>query len=106
MSLNILICLFICIFLRFIVAAILINYRKFNNLFFADIKDTVTFLTITPCGKYLIVADPMSNISAWKLNDNWVHQCTLPRYRCAPTALGVQPSTQNLLIVYADHKVS
>lgn len=78
--------------------------------YFSDIHDTITFLRFSPCGQYLIATDPESNIAVWKRTSSnykpWEFYFKLPRHSCSPTAISVQANSMNLLIAYADHKVS
>ncbi|KAG5898118.1 hypothetical protein JTB14_006330 [Gonioctena quinquepunctata] len=73
-----------------------------------DVKDSITFLTITSCGNYLIVGDPSSNIVifTWiQKKKQWVMHCKLPKYLHPPTAMAVHPTTLNLVVVYSDNKI-
>ncbi|GLV34548.1 lethal (3) 72Dn [Carabus blaptoides fortunei] len=70
------------------------------------LTDTVAHLKVSTCGRYVVIADAQSNIVAFHLTrNNCTHHCTLPRYACPPTALGIHPKLCNLLVVYADHKI-
>ncbi|KAJ9599196.1 hypothetical protein L9F63_010327, partial [Diploptera punctata] len=66
------------------------------------LKDAVHLLTVSQDGKYIVAADHQSNIVVWTLGD-LKHQCSLPRYKCQPTALAV--ATNILLVVYSDNKI-
>ncbi|XP_069701427.1 U3 small nucleolar RNA-associated protein 4 homolog isoform X2 [Periplaneta americana] len=68
------------------------------------LKDAVHLLTISQDGQFIVAGDHKSNIAVWTTS-NWKHYCSLPRYKCAPTALAVQPQTNVLVIVYSDHKI-
>lgn len=34
------------------------------------------------------------------------HYCTLPKYHCSPTSMKIHPTTENLVIAYANRNVS
>ncbi|XP_024085750.1 U3 small nucleolar RNA-associated protein 4 homolog isoform X2 [Cimex lectularius] len=63
---------------------------------------TVGFILFSPDGDFLVAADLHSNILVWK--EGKVH-AKLPRYACSITALAIQPETDLLVAVYADHKL-
>lgn len=70
------------------------------------IKDTITFLKISTCGNYLVVADPESNVAVWNcLNGNWKYYVSLPKYTCPPTAINIHPTTADVVIIYSDHRI-
>lgn len=63
-------------------------------------------MTTSPCNKYLVVADCLSNIVIWENAINtWKKYCKLPKYECVPTSIGVQPNTLLLIVTYSDQKV-
>lgn len=64
-------------------------------------------MATSQCANYLVAADPSSNIAAWVLKNNqYSFYCKLPRYKSAPTALGIHPKLLNLVVAYADNNVS
>ncbi|PSN57688.1 hypothetical protein C0J52_00311 [Blattella germanica] len=67
-------------------------------------KDAIHLLVVSQDGKYIIAADLQSSIVVWTSPDLKKHY-SLPRYKCAPTAMAVHPSTNELVVVYADHKI-
>ncbi|CAH1156149.1 unnamed protein product [Phaedon cochleariae] len=71
------------------------------------LTDSVSFLNITNCGKYLIVGDASSNIVifSWYRNKQWTHHCKLPKYKFPPTAMAAHPTTLCLVVVYSDNKI-
>ncbi|KAJ8982687.1 hypothetical protein NQ317_013159 [Molorchus minor] len=70
------------------------------------LEDTITFLTTSSCGKYLIAGDAKSNIVIWiSKKAEWCKYCKLPKYQHPPTALGVHPNTSYLIVAYSDSKV-
>ncbi|KAJ8924814.1 hypothetical protein NQ315_000968 [Exocentrus adspersus] len=71
-----------------------------------DLSDTITFLLVSACGKYLIAGDPLSNIVIWSWKqDKWINYSKLPKYRHPPTAVAVHPNTCNVVVVYSDSKI-
>ncbi|XP_017779887.1 PREDICTED: U3 small nucleolar RNA-associated protein 4 homolog, partial [Nicrophorus vespilloides] len=67
-------------------------------------KDAITIMEC--CGKYLLAADTRSNIAVWVQTDkSWRLHCKLPKYKCAPTAIRIQPATSNIVIAYSDQKI-
>ncbi|XP_074029648.1 UTP4 small subunit processome component l(3)72Dn [Leptinotarsa decemlineata] len=73
-----------------------------------DKWDSITFMTISACGKYLIIGDPTSNIAifTWMSKmKQWVNHCKLPKYKCPPTAMAVHPTMLYLIIAYSDNKI-
>ncbi|XP_018569516.1 U3 small nucleolar RNA-associated protein 4 homolog [Anoplophora glabripennis] len=71
-----------------------------------DLSDTVTFLTVSACGKYLVAADPCSNIVVWvRKNEKWNSHCKLPKYQYPPTAMAIHPNTACLVVAYSDNSI-
>lgn len=66
------------------------------------IKDTIRLLSVSRRGEYIVAADRDSNIVVWSEGK---HYCTLPKYRCPVTCMNLQPDTNNIVVVYADHKI-
>lgn len=74
----------------------------------SDLIDCVTFLLVSSCGKYLIVADTTSNILVFVWNqkkNEWFNHCKLPKYKNPPTSMNIHPLTSNLVVVYSDSKI-
>ena len=70
--------------------------------------DTVSNLCLSPCNKYLIVADLASNVVVWRRASDvakWILHYKLPKYNCVPNALAVHPTNGFLVIAYSDQKV-
>ncbi|VEN50926.1 unnamed protein product [Callosobruchus maculatus] len=71
-----------------------------------EIEDTIMFLQMSPCGKYLLVGDSSSNIVIWtSKNKQWVPYCKLPKYRYPATAMSIHPKTLYLVVSYSDSKI-
>nr|CAD7417252.1 unnamed protein product [Timema poppensis] len=68
------------------------------------LKGPVKLLAVSGDGRYLVAGDKHANIVVWSLT-NLQYHLSLPKHRCSPTALAIQSSTNNLVVVYADHKV-
>nr|CAD7460305.1 unnamed protein product [Timema tahoe] len=68
------------------------------------LKGPVKLLAVSGDGCYLVAGDRHANIVVWSLASLQYH-LSLPKHRCSPTALAIQSSTNNLVVVYADHKV-
>lgn len=78
----------------------------YNDILFLVFEDTISLLTCSSCGKYLVAGDVQSSIAVWiKKGYKWEKYCKLPKYNSAPTALSMQPQTTILVVVYADKKV-
>nr|CAD7202284.1 unnamed protein product [Timema douglasi] len=67
------------------------------------LKGPVKLLAVSGDGRYLVAGDKHANIVVWSLT-NLQYHLSLPKHRCSPTALAIQSSTNNLVVVYADHK--
>ncbi|XP_041417112.1 U3 small nucleolar RNA-associated protein 4 homolog isoform X4 [Xenopus laevis] len=52
-------------------------------------------------GSYLAVAAPSSQIDVYN-TQLMKYECSVPRYSCPPSALSIHPTTENLVIAYAD----
>ncbi|KAJ8927588.1 hypothetical protein NQ314_019933 [Rhamnusium bicolor] len=71
-----------------------------------ELTDTVTFLTTSSCGNYIIAGDASSNIAIFMFKKHqWINYCKLPKYQHPPTALAVHPSTLCAIIAYSDSKI-
>ncbi|KAL1517504.1 hypothetical protein ABEB36_001261 [Hypothenemus hampei] len=71
-----------------------------------QLSDTVSLLTVSTCGKYLVIADAKSNITVFKYTkDGYSFLVKLPKYQASPTALSVNSTTGCLVVAYADYKV-
>lgn len=82
-----------------------INISYILTILIIDFQDTITHLFTSNCGKYLIAADPQSNISIWKYEKKWEHYCKMPKYEEPLTAIAIQPETYNIVVSYSDHRV-
>ncbi|XP_043677473.1 U3 small nucleolar RNA-associated protein 4 homolog [Vespula pensylvanica] len=69
----------------------------------------VSLVCFSPDSKYLICADRQSSIAIYKVDGDLTRESLqpwqLPKYSCPPTAMAVQKSTLNLVVVYSDHKI-
>ncbi|XP_012274555.1 U3 small nucleolar RNA-associated protein 4 homolog isoform X2 [Orussus abietinus] len=74
-----------------------------------DSMDNIGLMCFSPDSGYLLCADQRSRIVVYKidreLSTESIQSWYLPKYNCAPTAIAVQKSTLNLVIVYSDHKI-
>ncbi|KAL1128879.1 hypothetical protein AAG570_013413 [Ranatra chinensis] len=68
-----------------------------------DMTDSILHLTVSKDGTYTAAADTDSNIVVWSQGEVYAK---LPTYKCAPTAMLIQPVTNCLIIVYADHRIT
>ncbi|XP_068081121.1 U3 small nucleolar RNA-associated protein 4 homolog [Anabrus simplex] len=68
------------------------------------LRSRIHLMEISTDGNYLVAADHQSRIGVWNMKDGKVH-CLLPQYRYAPTAMGIHPETNYLVVTYADHKL-
>lgn len=68
------------------------------------LEDRVFLMDISSNGQFLVAADHKSNIVVWTLAMGKFY-CSLPRYKCPPTALAIHPETNNLVVAYSDHNV-
>ncbi|OAD61377.1 Cirhin [Eufriesea mexicana] len=63
----------------------------------------------SPDDKYFICADRYGRIAVYNISNTASNDASaawlLPKYSCPPTAMAVQKSTLNLVIVYSDHKI-
>ncbi|XP_050534508.1 U3 small nucleolar RNA-associated protein 4 homolog isoform X2 [Daktulosphaira vitifoliae] len=66
------------------------------------IKDLVHLLEVSKSNKYIVIGDRLNNIIVFS---EGLHYCTLPKYHCPPTSLKIHPTTENLVIAYADRNV-
>lgn len=70
------------------------------------LDDTVTFLTVSECGKYLVAGDPNSNIVIWShIQDGYSIVSKLPKYSVPLTAISVNSLLSTVVVVYADGKI-
>ncbi|XP_058803857.1 U3 small nucleolar RNA-associated protein 4 homolog isoform X2 [Phymastichus coffea] len=87
------------------------HYLSFHGCFTTDKEDikTVGLLCFSPDNKYLICSDYQSHIIAYNiegdLSPESLQAWLLPKYTCPPTAMAIQKDTNNLVIVYSDHKI-
>lgn len=75
---------------------------------FAVIKDTLSLLTTSKCGKYLVCAGTCLNIAVFqsnKKNGKWIHHLNLPKYNAQPTAIAIHENSPLLVVTFADSKV-
>ncbi|KAG8437525.1 hypothetical protein GDO86_008291 [Hymenochirus boettgeri] len=64
----------------------------------------VHLMAVSLNGNLLAVASPSSQIDIY--NTKMLKcECSVPRYSCAPTAINIHPSTNNLVIAYADQQL-
>ncbi|KAG1656152.1 U3 small nucleolar RNA-associated protein 4 [Nymphon striatum] len=71
---------------------------------FPSIHEKVHLVSISNDGKFAATANNDSEIQIYNLENLTVH-CTLPKYRCQPSAMSFQPDTNHVVVVYTDHKV-
>ncbi|KAG8034811.1 hypothetical protein G9C98_007887 [Cotesia typhae] len=70
--------------------------------------DNIGLMCFSRDSKYLICSDRFGGIVVYvvaqlgSMSPEW---WSLPRYSCPPTAMAVQKSSSNLVVVYADHKI-
>ncbi|KAF6203417.1 hypothetical protein GE061_003836 [Apolygus lucorum] len=62
----------------------------------------ISHLVLSNDGLYTVAADLNCNIIIWAKGEVY---SKLPTYTCSITAMSIQPSTNNLIVVYADHKI-
>ncbi|XP_014284862.1 U3 small nucleolar RNA-associated protein 4 homolog [Halyomorpha halys] len=67
-----------------------------------DFKDSIRMLAVSSDSQYIVAADIQSNVIVWQ--DGKIHT-KLPRYNCPITAMAIHPSTNEMVLVYADHKI-
>ena len=67
-------------------------------------EDCIHLMDCSGDGRLAAVADHTSNIVILDLKSLKVH-ATLPRYKSHPTALAFNPSSDLLVVSYADHKI-
>lgn len=78
----------------------------FKLLRFLAIKDTITLMTASACGTYIVIADPKGNIAIYNRSKiGFAYYCNLPKYDAPPTAMSVNSATNNLVVAYSDAKV-
>ncbi|CAI6350697.1 unnamed protein product [Macrosiphum euphorbiae] len=65
-------------------------------------KDLIHLLEVSKWNKYVVAADRKSNIVVF---NEGKHYCTLPKYHCSPTSMKIHPTTENLVIAYANRNV-
>lgn len=82
-------------------------YYPFKSVhIFLVITDVITFMTISSCGKHLVIADPGSNIAIYTLQQNkWKFYAKLPKHQAPPTAMSINNGLMNLVVAYSDNKV-
>lgn len=86
-------------------------YLSFYGSFITDREDikTVGLFCFSPDNKYLVCSDFESHIVVYNikgdLSSESLESWPLPKYSCPPTAMAMQKGTQNLVVVYSDHKV-
>ncbi|KAL0124623.1 hypothetical protein PUN28_006462 [Cardiocondyla obscurior] len=69
----------------------------------------IGLVCFSPDSKYLVCADRQREVAVYFIDDGVTTESLkgwqLPKYNCSPTAIAVQKSTLNLVIVYSDHKI-
>lgn len=71
-----------------------------------DLADAIMYMVTSPCNKYMVVADCLSNVVIWEnKNNKWIKYCKLPKYDSLPTGIGIQAKSLLLVVAYADQKV-
>lgn len=92
-------------FVKIIIDSLLDNYLSLKSLF-AEFTDTITFLLLSSCNRYLVASDATGNIVIWTMKKNiWEYYCKLPKHKNPPTAMAVHNSTLQLIVAYSDLKV-
>jgi U3 small nucleolar RNA-associated protein 4 len=86
-------------------------YLAFHTSFTTDKEQikNIGLFCLSPDNKYLICSDYESRIVIYNIEGDLSPQsleaCSLPKYSYPPTAMAVQKKTNNLIVVYSDHKV-
>lgn len=87
-------------------------YLSFHGSFTTDeekIKN-IGLICLSPDNKYLVCSDHDSHIAVYNIEGDLSAESlvawSLPKYSCPPTAMAAQKNTNNLVIVYSDHKVT
>ncbi|XP_008557301.1 U3 small nucleolar RNA-associated protein 4 homolog [Microplitis demolitor] len=91
-------------------------YKKDNNQLMLESSfstseqkiENIGLICFSPDNKYLICSDRCGGIVVYivaELASGSPSWWSLPRYTCPPTAMAVQKSTSNLVVVYSDHKI-
>lgn len=71
------------------------------------LTDTVSLLTVSNCGQYLVVADCKNNIVVYQhTKDGYSFHLKLPRSQIPSTAIAVNSLTCCIIVAYADNSVS
>ncbi|TKS73737.1 U3 small nucleolar RNA-associated protein 4 -like protein [Collichthys lucidus] len=64
----------------------------------------VHLLCASEDGKWLATASTDCEVHVYNLCKQKLH-CTVPVYSSCPTAIGIHPTTSNLVVAYADHQI-
>ena len=86
-------------------------YITFHGSFTTDKEQikSIGLICFSPDNKYLVCSDHESHIVVYNVENDLSKESLeawpLPKYCCSPTAMAVQKSTNNLVVVYSDHKV-
>ncbi|XP_011497017.1 PREDICTED: cirhin [Ceratosolen solmsi marchali] len=86
-------------------------YLSFYTSFTTDKEQikNIGLFCFSPDNKYLICSDYESHIVVYNLEDDLILESfeswSLSKYRYPPTAMAVQKKTNNLVVVYSDHKI-
>lgn len=71
-----------------------------------SIKDVINLITISPCGKYLVVAGTCRIISVWtKTKKGWQHHLNLPKYIVPTTAIAIHYYKPCIVATFSDGKI-
>ncbi|OXU18958.1 hypothetical protein TSAR_000015 [Trichomalopsis sarcophagae] len=86
-------------------------YLTYHGSFITDNEQikNVGLVCFSPDDKYLVISDCDSHIVIYNIQDDLSagppNSWPLPKYSCPPTAMAVQNNTNNLVVVYSDHKI-
>ncbi|XP_046396147.1 U3 small nucleolar RNA-associated protein 4 homolog [Ischnura elegans] len=64
----------------------------------------VHLLSISENGKYMCASDIDGNVAVWN-SELWKLESRLPTHVCKATAIAMHPETNDVVAVYADHKI-
>ncbi|KAG8012843.1 U3 small nucleolar RNA-associated protein 4-like protein [Nibea albiflora] len=67
-------------------------------------RQPVHLLCASEDGRWLATANTDCEIHVYNLPKQNLH-CTVPVYSSCPTAIGIHPTTSNLVVTYADHQI-
>ncbi|KAG4075374.1 hypothetical protein HA402_003165 [Bradysia odoriphaga] len=70
------------------------------------IKDTISLVCLSKCGKYLVCVGTCGTTAVWTNKGNgWSYVKQISNANCAPTAIAMHSKTNRIVLAFADYKI-